>query len=74
MDRRGEFDCSNPDLRQVQHNAVWGLRGNTHSIPEDCPQRDERLGWTGDAHISGRALAFNFESVRFQYFAYERND
>ncbi|WP_415383521.1 family 78 glycoside hydrolase catalytic domain [Halosimplex sp. TS25] len=65
MDRRGEFACSNEDLNQVQHNAVWGLRGNTHSIPEDCPQRDERFGWTGDAQISTRALLFNFDAVRF---------
>ena len=65
MDRRGEFRCSNDDLNQVQHNAVWGLRGNTHSIPEDCPQRDERFGWTGDAQISARSLLFNFDAVRF---------
>ncbi|RRJ31400.1 alpha-L-rhamnosidase [Halocatena pleomorpha] len=65
MEPRGEFACSNDDLNQVQHNAVWGLRGNTHSIPEDCPQRDERFGWTGDAHISTRALLFNFDAVRF---------
>ncbi|PSP50466.1 alpha-L-rhamnosidase [Halobacteriales archaeon QH_1_68_42] len=66
MERRGEFACSNADLNRVQHNAVWGLRGNTHSIPEDCPQRDERFGWTGDAHISTRALLFNFDAVRFE--------
>jgi alpha-L-rhamnosidase len=65
MDRRGEFACSNDELNQVQHNAVWGLRSNTHSIPEDCPQRDERFGWTGDGHISTRSLLFNFDSVRF---------
>jgi alpha-L-rhamnosidase len=65
MDRRGEFSCSNEDLNQLQHNSVWGLRSNTHSIPEDCPQRDERFGWTGDAHISTRSLLFNFDSVRF---------
>ena len=65
MDRRGEFACSNEDLNQLQHNAVWGLRSNTHSIPEDCPQRDERFGWTGDAHISTRSLLFNFDGVRF---------
>ncbi|WP_227379404.1 family 78 glycoside hydrolase catalytic domain [Haladaptatus halobius] len=65
MDRRGDFACSNEDLNQLQHNAVWGLRSNTHSIPEDCPQRDERFGWTGDAHISTRSLLFNFDSVRF---------
>ncbi|WP_336339460.1 family 78 glycoside hydrolase catalytic domain [Haloarcula brevis] len=65
MDRRGEFSCSNEDLNQLQHNSVWGLRSNTHSIPEDCPQRDERFGWTGDAHISTRALLFNFDAARF---------
>jgi len=65
MERRGEFACSNEDLNQLQHNAVWGLRSNTHSIPEDCPQRDERFGWTGDAHISTRALLFNYDAVRF---------
>ncbi|GCF14409.1 rhamnosidase [Haloarcula mannanilytica] len=65
MDRRGEFACSNEDLNQLQHNSVWGLRGNTHSIPEDCPQRDERFGWTGDAQISTRSLLFNYDAVRF---------
>ncbi|ELZ24649.1 alpha-L-rhamnosidase [Haloterrigena salina JCM 13891] len=65
MDRRGTFSCSNEDLDRVQHNAVWGLRGNTHSVPEDCPQRDERFGWTGDAHISTRSLLFNFDAARF---------
>ncbi|WP_248299420.1 alpha-L-rhamnosidase [Halorhabdus amylolytica] len=65
MDRRGEFTCSNDDLNQVQHNAVWGLRGNAHSIPEDCPQRDERFGWTGDAQIATRSLLFNFDGARF---------
>lgn len=65
MDRRGTFSCSNDDLDRVQHNAVWGLRGNTHSVPEDCPQRDERFGWTGDAHISTRSLLFNFDAARF---------
>jgi len=66
MERRGEFTCSNEDLNQLQHNAVWGLRSNTHSIPEDCPQRDERFGWTGDAHVSTRALLFNYDAVRFE--------
>ncbi|MFC6907102.1 alpha-L-rhamnosidase [Halalkalicoccus tibetensis] len=65
MDRRGTFECANGDLNQLQHNSVWGLRSNTHSIPEDCPQRDERFGWTGDAHISTRALLFNYDAVRF---------
>jgi len=50
---------------QVQHNAEWGLRGNAHSIPTDCPQRDERLGWTGDGHISVRAFLYNFDTLGF---------
>ncbi|WP_435102943.1 family 78 glycoside hydrolase catalytic domain [Halarchaeum sp. P4] len=66
MDERGAFACSDADLSQVQHNAVWGLRSNTHSIPEDCPQRDERFGWTGDAQISTRALLYNFDARRFE--------
>ncbi|AHG01378.1 hypothetical protein HALLA_03050 (plasmid) [Halostagnicola larsenii XH-48] len=66
MDRRGEFACSSEELNRVQQNAVWGLRSNTHSVPEDCPQRDERFGWTGDAHVSTRSLLFNFDAVRFE--------
>jgi alpha-L-rhamnosidase len=65
MDQPGRFACSDGRLNAVQHNAVWGLRGNTHSVPEDCPQRDERFGWTGDAHITTRALLFNFDAQRF---------
>jgi alpha-L-rhamnosidase len=61
----GSFDCSNEDLSQVQHNAEWGLTGNLHSVLTDCPQRDERFGWTGDNHIAARALMYNFDSVGF---------
>jgi len=61
----GSFNCSDEELAQVQHNAVWSLKGNSHGIPTDSPQRAERLGWTGDGHIAGRALMYNFESVRF---------
>jgi alpha-L-rhamnosidase len=43
------FECSNPMLNQLQHNIVWGQRSNYLEVPTDCPQRDERLGWTGDA-------------------------
>lgn len=44
----GDFHCSNPKLNQLYSNARWSMRGNFFSIPTDCPQRDERLGWTGD--------------------------
>jgi alpha-L-rhamnosidase len=75
FERRGEFACSNEDLNQLQDNAVWGVRSNTHSIPEDCPQRDERFGWTGDAHISTRALLFNYDAVKFdEKWARDHND
>jgi alpha-L-rhamnosidase len=65
MDPIGEFDCSNDDLAQVQQNARWGLRGNLHSVLTDCPQRDERFGWTGDNHIAARAVAYNFDASLF---------
>ncbi|MFC6907206.1 family 78 glycoside hydrolase catalytic domain, partial [Halalkalicoccus tibetensis] len=55
----GSFACSNEDLNQVQHNAVWGLRSNAHGLPTDCPQRDERFGWTGDVHQNARADFYN---------------
>lgn len=48
MARIGHFECSNPLLNQLHSNIVWGMRGNFVDVPTDCPQRDERLGWTGD--------------------------
>ena len=51
MNQTGSFECSNPLLNQLQHNILWGLKGNFLDIPTDCPQRDERMGWTGDAQI-----------------------
>ena len=51
LDRIGTFACSDPLLEQLHRNVVWGLRGNFVSLPTDCPQRDERLGWTGDAQV-----------------------
>ncbi len=49
MEPTGEFECSDPMLNQLHHNILWGLKGNYVDVPTDCPQRDERLGWTGDA-------------------------
>ncbi|TVQ26955.1 MAG: alpha-L-rhamnosidase [Spirochaetaceae bacterium] len=46
-----EFDCSNADLNRLHQNIRWGWKGNALDIPTDCPQRDERLGWTGDAQV-----------------------
>ena len=50
----GDFSCSDELVNQIQHAIVWGLRGNFVSIPTDCPQRDERLGWLADAQIFAR--------------------
>ena len=61
----GTFQCSDPLLNQLQHNIQWGQRGNFVDIPTDCPQRDERLGWTGDAQVFIRTAAFNMNVAPF---------
>ena len=58
MPKTGEFACSNALINQLQHNIQWGQQGNFLDIPTDCPQRDERLGWTGDAQVFSRTAAF----------------
>jgi alpha-L-rhamnosidase len=58
--QRGQFECSNELLNQIQRNAQWGYRTNWHSIPTDCPQRDERQGWMGDAHMTANMGLYNF--------------
>ncbi len=57
----GTFRCSHEGLNQLQHNIVWGQKGNFLEVPTDCPQRDERLGWTGDAQVFVRTAAFNMD-------------
>jgi alpha-L-rhamnosidase len=54
----GSFACSDPQLNRLHENVVWGMRGNFLSIPTDCPQRDERLGWTGDLAVFAATAAF----------------
>jgi alpha-L-rhamnosidase len=61
----GSFECSSPMVNKLQSNIVWGQRGNFLSIPTDCPQRDERLGWMGDAQIFVRTAAFNMDVAAF---------
>jgi alpha-L-rhamnosidase len=61
----GDFETSNPLLNQLQHNIVWGENGNFVDIPTDCPQRDERLGWTGDAEVFAPTAAFNADVEGF---------
>jgi alpha-L-rhamnosidase len=61
----GRFQTSNPLLDRLQRNIVWGQRGNFLDVPTDCPQRDERLGWTGDAQVFARTAAFNMDVAGF---------
>ena len=61
----GSFTSSNPLVNQLQHNIQWGQRGNFLDVPTDCPQRDERLGWTGDAQAFSRTAAYNFDVHNF---------
>ena len=61
----GVFTTSNPMLNQLQHNIQWGQKGNFLDVPTDCPQRDERLGWTGDAQVFSRTASFNMNVHNF---------
>ncbi|MFN0176430.1 MAG: family 78 glycoside hydrolase catalytic domain [Saprospiraceae bacterium] len=61
----GSFTSSNPLINQLQHNIQWGQRGNFLDVPTDCPQRDERMGWTGDAQAFSRTATFNFDVHNF---------
>jgi alpha-L-rhamnosidase len=61
----GTFSCSNDLLNQFHENVVWGLRGNFVDVPTDCPQRDERLGWTGDLQVFAPTAAFLFDVAGF---------
>jgi len=61
----GSFECSNPLINQLQNNIQWGQKGNFVDIPTDCPQRDERLGWTGDAQAFATTACFNMYTPAF---------
>jgi len=65
MKPSGTFRCSNPLLNQLQQNIQWGQRGNFLDVPTDCPQRDERLGWTGDAQVFAATAAYNMSVYNF---------
>jgi len=65
LQRIGRFHTSNSMLNQLQSNIVWGQRGNFVDIPTDCPQRDERLGWTGDAQVFCPTASFNYDCLSF---------
>ena len=57
------FECSDERVNQLEHNILWGQKGNFVDVPTDCPQRDERLGWTGDAQIFARTACINMDSA-----------
>ncbi|MGC3959760.1 MAG: family 78 glycoside hydrolase catalytic domain [Verrucomicrobiota bacterium] len=65
MRRTGDFACSSPLVNQLFHNIIWGQKGNYLEVPTDCPQRDERLGWTGDAEFFVPTAAYNFDVQNF---------
>ncbi len=65
MKPTGTFVCSDSLINQLQHNIQWGQKGNFLDVPTDCPQRDERLGWTGDAQVFSPTAAYNFDVAAF---------
>lgn len=65
LKRTGRFTCSNEDVNQLVHNSVWSQRGNFLGIPTDCPQRDEREGWTGDISVYAPTATFQFDCRAF---------
>lgn len=67
MEETGAFRCSNPLLNQLQKNIMRGLKGNSVDIPSDCPQRDERLGWTGDVNIFCDTACYLMDMYEFYH-------
>lgn len=65
MNQTGKFKTSNALLNQLQHNIQWAQKGNFLDVPTDCPQRDERLGWTGDAQVFFNTAAYNMNVASF---------
>lgn len=65
LETTGSFACSDVRLKQLQHNIVRSQRGNFIDIPTDCPQRDERLGWSGDAQVFAPTACFNMQCAPF---------
>ena len=72
MKRTGHIATSDPMLNQLFSNIIWGQKGNFVDVPTDCPQRDERLGWMGDAQVFARTACMNFDAE--QFFAKWLND
>ena len=65
MKRTGYFECSDERVNKLFSNIIWGQKSNFLDVPTDCPQRDERLGWTGDAQVFIKTASYNFDVERF---------
>ncbi len=65
LERTGYFNCSNLELNKLFSNIIWGQKGNFLDVPTDCPQRDERCGWTGDAQVFVRTACLNYDVEKF---------
>lgn len=65
MDQTGSIETSNPLVNRLFQNALWGQKGNFLDVPTDCPQRDERMGWTGDAQVFAGTASFNMDTYAF---------
>lgn len=65
LERTGEFSCSSEKLNRLQSNILWSARSNFMDIPTDCPQRDERMGWTGDIAVFAPTACYNYNMSRF---------
>jgi len=65
VEKTGEFYCSNETINRIHRAVEWGQLSNLMGIPTDCPQRDERGGWMGDAHLSAEQAMFNFDMAAF---------
>ena len=65
LERTGWFECSDALVNRLHENVLWSMRGNFLSIPTDCPQRDERLGWTGDIQVFAPTACFLYDSAGF---------
>jgi alpha-L-rhamnosidase len=65
LERTGWFECSDPLVNRLYENVVWSMRGNFLDVPTDCPQRDERLGWTGDIQVFAPTACFLYDTAGF---------
>lgn len=65
LEENGKFACSDERVNRLQENILWSARSNFMDIPTDCPQRDERMGWTGDIAVFAQTACFNFDMNRF---------